>query len=153
MFISWEFIRWKGSRGARQGFGTSYLFNTALKKANAVLGGTREDVSLAGITAIVRDGGRLPLEIRVARCSVVSGSPQEAGLQKGRSGSGHGAVSAPLGLSTTSTPAPWAPGTQDGCCFLVLLSDSVQVSAEGLNEPKAGRFAGGLKILGESSSG
>lgn len=42
-----------GERGARQGFGTSYLFNTALKKANVVLGGTRGDVSLAGITAIV----------------------------------------------------------------------------------------------------
>lgn len=41
----------------------------------------------------------------------------------------------------------------DGCCSLVLLSGLVQVSAEGLNKPEAGRFAGGLKILGESSSG
>lgn len=34
-------------------YSTSYLFNTALKKATAILRGTRGDVSLAGITAIV----------------------------------------------------------------------------------------------------
>lgn len=72
---------------------------------------------------------------------------EEAGRGAGRSVPRWG--SAPRPLLHLGLPGH----SRDGCCSLRLLSGLVQVSAEGLNKPEAGRFAGGLKILGEISSG